>query len=204
MSEEANQNEGSNNPSGNEVVNEGDGGSAEKGGRDYIPRQKYNQTLSENKANIAKLKEYQDAESKKSEEELLEQNKYAEVISQKETVIKDLKKQMDESKLEKKRMSFSNALEKAAMKAGAEDVKYLMMNMEDFSQDENGNFLGIEDKVNEIKETKSFLFKKSTSSTPEANQVPGGSVSMEQKDQFSDPSRSKIFKAFESIKINRK
>lgn len=174
-------------------------GSVETGGAGYVPKDKYNSVKeklkalqSEQESLNKKLKAVEDLEATKREEKLIEEKKYTELLEERSKRIEELTSNMEAFKQETTTKMFNQELSLVAKELNVfdvDDVKKLV-SVSDFEADESGKFVGIREKLTEIKTAKPYLFNSKVETEVSPNAKPGTQEKVTESKQYGTAKRS--------------
>lgn len=176
-------------------------GSPETGGANYVPKDKYDKANgklkdleSKYKEASNKLSEIEAQEAERYQKSLLEDKKYEELIEEKDNALNTLKQEFEEERNNFSKSIFESQLAAEATKQNARDISdiRLSVSMGDFEKDESGRFVGIDQKIMELKDKKPYLFENPVTPNPELNKKPGSAVSNDAKQNTTRNGRRRI------------
>lgn len=138
------------------------------------------------------LNEFKQAEIQRNEAKLLEEKNYIELIEQRDKTLAEMNIKIQESEAHHNKYVFKSQVQAAAKELQAHDISDIEMTlkMDEFKQNEAGIFSGVQERIQELKESKPYWFKSDAVSDPSQNRKPNGSDKATKDNVFNFKSNS--------------
>jgi hypothetical protein len=158
-------------------------GDKHRGGADYVPAVKYKKVKEKAEAladqlisNEEHLNRYKQEEKQRVEAKLLSEKKYEELISEKEKQIDEVAARLKNAEEKHNKYMFKSQVHSIANSLKARDPNDVEMslNISDFKQNESGEYSGIKEFINELRDKKPYWFEQDVISDPKQNRKPNG------------------------------